>query len=145
MSCFHYHCLPGKETWQCESVKNVVISSILCTPSPQRNLTVTSLTFCFQSTNTSEKCKEMDRYSDFPPFHPSRKSDSTTGQREIQVQSNFYRKITFNENLGFSKLRSILSWTFSSLLHLNYTQRSRSYCNVIYCGDILSKMTNGRN
>lgn len=46
--------IPGKHTWQCVSVKVVLISSILCTPSPQRSLTVTSFTFCFQSTNTSE-------------------------------------------------------------------------------------------
>lgn len=44
---------PGKSTWQCVSVKLVQMSSTLDTPSPQRSLTVTSLTFCFQSTNTS--------------------------------------------------------------------------------------------
>lgn len=47
--------LPGKDTWQLLSVKLVSTSSFLCIPSPQRNLTVTSLTFCFQSTKISEK------------------------------------------------------------------------------------------
>ena len=55
---FYYH-LPGRDTLQCVSVNVVLISSILCTPSPQRSLTVTSLTFCFQSTNTSEKIKQQ--------------------------------------------------------------------------------------
>lgn len=56
--------LPGRHTRQCVSVKVVLISSILCTPSPQRSLTVTSLTFCFQSTNTSEKHKGTDSHID---------------------------------------------------------------------------------
>lgn len=62
-----YYDLPGKHTWQCVSVKVVLISSILCTPSPQRSLTVTSLTFCFQSTNTSEKHKGTDSHIDVKP------------------------------------------------------------------------------